>query len=446
MGSHNKTILTDLYQLTMNAAYFYSRKDDVATFDLFIRTLPDDWGYYIANGIEDAIDYATTIEFADDDIAYLRNQGFKEDYLQFLKSFRFKGEIYAVREGTPVFPSEPLVRVTAKRTQAQYIETALLNILSFQTMIATKANRVVNTAGSARVVDFGLRRAHEEDAGLKGARAAYISGAIATSNVKAGKQYNIPIAGTHAHSFIMSFKTELESFRAYVKTFPDSTTLLIDTYDTIQGAHNAAVVAKELEHDGKQLGAVRLDSGNLAKLSKKVREIFDSQGLGYIKIIASSDLNEYKIADLIKQKAPIDLYGVGTELITAKPVAAIPGVYKLVEDTDGPKIKLSQGKETLPGKKQIYRQSDPDGKYCGDIIALEHEKVEGEPLLQPAVKEGKRVRGKPELSETRTYCLDAVSRLPDYLKKVRVKKKYAITLAHDLRSLIKQLTKQYTGE
>ncbi len=444
MADNNKTLLTDLYQLTMNAAYFYNCKDDVATFDLCIRSLPPDWGYYIANGIEDVIDYITSLKFSTDDLTYLKKQSFKADYLEFLKSFRFEGHMYAVREGTPVFPAEPLLRITAKRTQAQFIETAVLNIVNFQTLIATKASRVVNTAHPAGVVDFGLRRAQEEDAGIKGSRATYLAGTRATSNVKAGKLYRIPVAGTHAHSFVMSFASELEAFRAYVQVFPDNPTLLIDTYDTIQGARNAVIVAKEIEQQGKRVGAVRLDSGDLAALAKKVRRIFDSHNLSYIKIFASGDLNEYKIQDLKRRRAPIDAYGVGTELITAKPVAALPGVYKLVEDKDGPKIKLSEEKQTLPGTKQIFRQTDPAGTYHRDILALAEESVDGAPLLQPVVKKGKRIRKKIPLTETRQYCFEAVSKLPDWLKKVSVKRRYPIVLGPALQKLVTSLQQHYT--
>src|SRR3989344_4250608 len=271
----NRALLTDLYQLTMNAGYFANKKNDLATFDLFVRKLPKYWGFFIANGIEDAIDYATNIKFEDDDIEYLKDQRlFSEDYLRVLKDLRFTGEIYVIREGTPVAPNTPLLRITAPRMEAQLLETMLLNTVNFQTMIATKANRVVNAAAPAKVVDFGLRRAQEKDAALKGAR-------------------------------------------------------------------NAAIVGKELEAKGKRLGAVRLDSGDLADLSKQVRTILDQEDLQYVKIFASNDLNEYKIAELKARGAKIDGYGVGTELITAKPTAAIPGVYKLVEDESGGKIKLS---------------------------------------------------------------------------------------------------------
>ena len=267
--TENRAMLTDLYQLTMNAAYLDAGKDDQATFDLFIRKLPKDWGFFIANGIEDAVDQATNIRFTADDISYLREQGiFSERYLAQLQDFRFTGDIFAVREGTPVAANAPLIRVQAPRMQAQLLETLLLNTVNFQTMIATKAGRIVQAAAPAAVVDFGLRRAQGRDAAVEGARAAYIAGAVATSNVLAGKTYGIPISGTQAHSFIMSFPHELDAFRAYVQTFPDRPTLLIDTYDTAQGARNAALVGKELAARGRQLGAVRLDSGDLASLSR----------------------------------------------------------------------------------------------------------------------------------------------------------------------------------
>jgi nicotinate phosphoribosyltransferase len=260
--------------------------------------------------------------------------------------------------------------VKAKRTQSQFLETTLLNTINFQTMIASKASRIVNAARGAKIVEFGLRRAQEEDAAMKGARATYLAGCVATSNVKAGKVYGIPISGTHAHSFVMSFENEIDAFRAYVKTFPNNATLLIDTYDTIEGARNAAIIGKELETKGKKLGSVRLDSGDMTELSKQVRNILDDAGLNYVKIFASNDLNEYKIDEMIKNGARIDAYGVGTEMITAKPIAAISGVYKITEDNNGAKIKLSPGKKTYPGEKQVYRVTGTDGIYQHNVLAL----------------------------------------------------------------------------
>ncbi len=441
----NKTLLTDLYQLTMNAAYFYNSKDDPAVYDLYIRAFPQDWGYLIVNGIEDAIDYVTSIEFSEEDISYLKTQGFENDYLKFLKDLKFDGDMFAVAEGIPVFPQQPIIRVHARRIQAQLVETALLNIINFQTMIASKTSRIVTAAQGSGVIDFGLRRAHECDAGIKGSRAAFIAGAVATSNVLAGKEYNIPIAGTHAHSFIMAFKTELEAFRAYIKIFNEKPSLLIDTYSTLQGARNACIAAGELEARGKKLGSVRLDSGDIAKLSKKVRHIFDEAGFPYIKIIASNDLNEYKIDEFKQKKAPIDLFGVGTELITAKPVAAISGVYKLVQDNGGPKIKLSDDKQTLPGIKQIYRFCGSDNMYKHDSICLDTESMNGQPLLEPVVKNGIRIRQRETAANVRKRCVEAVEKLPSYLKELRVNKNYPVHLSTGIKKMISKLTKEYGG-
>src|SRR3989344_2005395 len=440
----NKTMLTDEYQLTMMASYLDNNIDDKATFDMFIRGLPEDWGYFIANGIEDAIDYATSIKFSKDDIDFLRSQGkYSEDFLDFLRGFRFNGEIYSVKEGEIVFPNQPVLRVTGSRTEAQFLETAILNIINFQTMVASKANRVVNAAGESTVLDFGLRRAQGEDAGMEGARAAYIGGASGTSNVKAGKEYGIPTGGTQAHSYVMSFDDEADAFRAYAKTFPDRSVFLIDTYNTLEGAEKAAIVAKEMEKQGHRLVGVRLDSGDLEMLSKGVRDIFNSQGLGYVKIYASNDLNEYKIEDLVRNGAKIDAFGVGTEMITAKPVSAISGVYKLVEDTAGPKMKFSPGKESNPGKKQIYRISDEKGTFLYDVMALESEKIEGRSLLEKVVENGFRISQRRDLKEIREYALDSVSRLPDSLKQVRVADKYEVRKSEGLTSLIDELGEKY---
>jgi nicotinate phosphoribosyltransferase len=442
-ATENRTMLTDLYQLTMNAGYFAKDKNDKATFDLFIRKLPTDWGFFIANGIEDAIDYATNIGFTEEDIDYLRSQGlFDDNYLAKLKDFKFTGEIYAVKEGTPVASNTPLLRVTGPRMEVQLLETMLLNTINFQTMVATKANRVVQSAGNASVVDFGLRRGQEKDAAMKGARAAFIGGAIATSNVLAGKEYGMPITGTQAHSFVMSFPNELEAFRAYSQVFPNNSTLLIDTYDTIQGAKTAVIVGKELETQGKKLKAVRLDSGDLAELSKQVREILDKANLHYVKILASNDLNEYKIAELRKKGAKIDGYGVGTELITAKPVSAISGVYKLVEDESGAKIKLSIGKQTYPGKKQVYRILEEDGTYQKDVLALDEEHVNGIPLLERMVEHGKRIIPRRELKEIRAYCLEQMAKMPEHAKRL-VANPYEMTASIRLKELSDKLIKNY---
>ncbi len=440
-------LLTDLYQLTMNAAYLVDGKsDEEATFEMFIRSLPPDWGYFVAAGVEEAIDYACGVRFTDKDVEYLQGLGlFTDDYLDYLRHFRFEGEIMAINEGTPFTAESPILRVTAKRPQAQLLETALLNAVNFQTLIASKASRVVNAAVGAGVVDFGLRRAQGFDAGVKGARAAYLAGAIATSNVEAARAYRIPPSGTMAHSFVMGFREEVDAFRGYAMAFPKNSTFLIDTYDSLEGARKAATVAKEMEAGGNKLFAVRLDSGNMEGLSKEIRHILDDAGLNYVKIVVSSDLNESKIDGYTRQGSPVDFYGVGTELITGKPVAALPGVYKLVEDNLGPRIKLSDSKRTYPGKKQVFRIYGRDGEYLHDILTLEGEESEGTPLLELSVKGGRRVREKPSLTEARANCLEAVGRLPARVKTVRVTEPYELKISKGLEIVTGELTRRYSS-
>ena len=445
--SQPRALLTDLYELTMNAAYIDNGKaDEIATFEMFIRSLQPDWGYFIAVGVEEAVDYACNLRFTDDDIMYLQGLGlFNDEYFDYLRHFRFEGEIKSIREGTPFTAGSPVLTVTAKRPQAQLLETSLLNIINFQTLIASKASRVVNAANGAKVVDFGLRRAQGFDAGMKGARATYIAGVVATSNVEAAKIYGIPPSGTMSHSFVMGFPEEIESFRAYSHTFPRDSTLLIDTYDTLDGARRAIVVAKEMEKLGRRLSAVRLDSGNMEGLAKRVRNILDEAGFSYVKIVLSSDLNEYKIDEYRRDGVPVDFYGVGTEMITAKPVASLPGVYKLVEDNYGPRIKLSEGKLTYPGRKQVYRVEGSKGEYVHDVLELEGEPVSGIPLLKPVVKHGKRIHGELSLSEIRDYCLDCVARLPERVKRVKVIEPYELRVSQKLNTLKDDLRRQYSN-
>lgn len=442
----NMAMLTDLYQLTMNASYTHHNRNEKVTFDLFYRKLPENRSYMLAAGLEQVLHYLENLSFTGEDIEYLRSQNlFTEDFLETLKDFKFTGDVYAVTEGNPVFPSEPIIRITAPRVEAQLVETFLLNTINFQTMIASKASRVVEAAEGRGIADFGLRRAHGSDAGIKASRACYIAGCVGTSNVLAGKHYGIPIIGTMAHAYVMSFDSELDAFRAYSSTFKDKSVLLIDTYDTIQGAKNAVIVAKELEKEGYRLKGVRLDSGDLCELSKEVRKIFDDAGLAYVKINASNDLNEYKIKKLIQEGAQIDSFGVGTEMVTSKDAPAISGVYKLVEDADKegnpiPRIKLSEGKITLPGKKQVYRLYDSNGKCLKDIIALEGEEVEGEPLLAKVMEKGKICYNLPELNEIRSYALQNVQNIPEDVKSGA---EYKVELSARLKKLVQELTEKY---
>ncbi len=368
-------LITDLYELTMAAAYFENGLHHRAIFELFTRRLSRHRAYLIVAGLEQALDYLSSLRFSDAHIDYLREHpSFKKvsrEFFQYLAEFRFTGDVWAMPEGTAAFGMEPMLRITAPIIEAQIVETFLLSTINFQTMIASKAARIVTAAGSRGVVEFGTRRAHGTEAGLLAARAAFICGCVGTSNVEAGHLFGIPTFGTLAHSFVMSFENEDEAFRAFLKVFPESATVLVDTYDTI-----AAV--KRLARDfGPSIPAVRLDSGDLLWLSKEVRRILDDAGMSGTKIFASGDLNEYKIADLISRGAEIDSFGVGTELATSYDAPAISGVYKLAAiEMNGQlsmRIKLSHEKETYPGPKQVWRFSDQAGKYTHDLIALADE-------------------------------------------------------------------------
>jgi nicotinate phosphoribosyltransferase len=368
-------LITDLYELTMAAAYFENGLHHRAIFELFTRRLPRHRAYLIVAGLEQALDYLSTFRLSAAQIDYLREHpSFKKvsrEFFQYLAEFRFTGHVWAMPEGTVAFGMEPMLRITAPIIEAQIVETILLSTMNFQTMVASKAARIVTAAGSRDVVEFGTRRAHGTEAGLLAARAAFIGGCVGTSNVEAGHLFGIPTFGTLAHSFVMSFEDEDEAFRAFLKVFPETATVLVDTYDTI-----AAV--KRLARDfGPSIPAVRLDSGDLLDLSKEVRRILDDAGMSGTKIFASGDLNEHKIADLISGGAEIDSFGVGTELATSYDAPALSGVYKLAAlEKNGQlsmRIKLSHEKETYPGPKQVWRFSDEAGKYSHDVIALADE-------------------------------------------------------------------------
>lgn len=467
------TLLTDLYQLTMMQGYYeagYSHKKVV--FDLYYRQNPSEGAYSIACGLEQAIEYIKNLSFSEDDISYLRSMGlFKESFLEFLRKFTFTGDIHAVPEGTVVFPNEPLVRVTASIMQAQLVETALLNIINHQSLIATKAARIKWSAQGDKIMEFGLRRAQGPDAGIYGTRAAIIGGCDATSNVLAGKLFNIPVSGTHAHSWVMSFPDELTAFREYVKVFPDRAMLLVDTYSTLEsGVKNAITVFKEMEQNGiptNNIG-IRLDSGDLAYLSKKAREMLDNAGFKQAVICASSDLDENLVSQLKLQGAKITLWGIGTRLITSKDCPAFGGVYKLSaeEDDNGimqPKIKISENtaKVTNPGIKKIVRLYDKaTGKIKADLIALDEEVIdENKPLkifdpnatwknmilepgkyytrdlLKPIFINGECVYESPKVMDIRSYCEQELSTLWDEHKRLTSPQSMYIDLSEKLYDL-----------
>ncbi|MBI3926978.1 MAG: nicotinate phosphoribosyltransferase [Armatimonadetes bacterium] len=379
MQDDRLALLTDFYQITMLAGYFEAGKaNQRSQFELYFRRLPFEGGYCIAGGLEPALRYLKTCRFEPEEIQYLRGLGiFSQQFLEWLGQFRFRGDVWAIPEGHLVFAHEPLLRVEAALPEAQLVESALLNIMNFQTLVTTKAARMYVTSGNGSILEFGLRRAQGINGALAASRAAYLGGCVGTSNTLAGKTFGIPVKGTMAHSWVMSFPTELEAFRAYARTYPDSCLLLVDTYDTLaSGVPNAIRVGLELARQGHRLAGIRLDSGDLAHLSKEARRMMDEAGLTDAKIVASSDLDEHIIDSLRSQDARIDVWGVGTNLVTCKDEPALGGVYKLVAaEKEGrlePRIKVSSNpaKTTIPGAKQVWRAYAADGLIQGDVLAL----------------------------------------------------------------------------
>jgi len=475
MSERNLTLLTDFYELTMMQGYYKNKTNDTVIFDAFYRENPSGSGYAICAGLDQVINYIKNLHFEEDDIEYLRSlKIFGEDFLSYLKNFTFTGDIYAIPEGTVVFPMEPLVKVIAPIMEAQLVETAILNLINHQSLIATKASRVVYAAKGEPVMEFGLRRAQGPDAGTLGARAAVIGGCIGTSNVLCAKLFQVPALGTHAHSWIMSFDDELTAFRIYADLYPQNATLLVDTYDTIRsGLPNAIKVFEELRESGKMPNkyGIRLDSGDLAYLSKKARRMLDAAGFTDAGITASSDLDEYLIDSLKTQGAAINSWGVGTNLITSKDCPAFGGVYKLAaikkNGTFIPKIKLSenQWKITNPGNKTIYRVYDKEsGKIKADLIALVGEQyMEENPLLLfdpmatwkktylransytlrellvPIFKAGTCVYTSPSVMEIRDYCTKELDTLWDETKRLVNPHDVYVDLSNELFHLKHQL-------
>jgi len=467
MSTQNLTLLTDLYQLTMMQGYFKANNKNVAVFDAFYRSTPSKGGYAIFAGLEQVIEYIENLKFDEDYITYLRSlEIFDEDFLEYLANFRFSGDIYALPEGTVMFPREPMVKVIAPIMEAQLIETALLNIINHQSLIATKAARVCYAAHGDGVMEFGLRRAQGPDAGIYGARAAIIGGCQATSNVLTGQLFNIPIGGTHAHSWVMSFPDELSAFRAYADVFPTNCLLLVDTYDTLgSGVPNAITVFKELRAKGYEPKGIRLDSGDLAFLSRQARRMLDDAGFPDAKICASGDLDEEVIWDLKAQGAAIDIWGVGTKMITSMDNPALGGVYKLAaEESDGkfvPRIKISENpvKVTNPGVKQLYRFYDrKTGKALADMIALEDEDYSsGEPieifdpentwkrmtlceydlrkLLVPVFENGELVYELPSLSDIAAYAHKELESFWEEYRRLTRPHRYKVDLSQKLYDL-----------
>ena len=441
-------LFVDYYQLTMGQADFNADHNSIITANYYVRKIPQGQ-YLIAAGLEQVVHYILNLHFTDATLDWLEERGdLSADYLASLRDFRFDGSVFAVPEGTPVFPNEPIINVTGRSRDVQLFETYLLCVMNFQTLIATKAARIVQAARGRPVFDFGARRAHGRDAGILAARASFIGGASGTSLVLAGCYFNIPYVGTMAHKFISERPSELAAFRDYAAAFPNNTTLLIDTYDTLEGARNACIVAKEMAARGTRLRAVRLDSGDLLTLSKQVRRILDAEGLDYVQIIASHDLDEFQIDTLLSNDAPLDSFGVGTRLATGANFnswtgeggpSALGGVYKLVESDGRPVGKQSldePSKATIPGKKQVHRLTDTAGNYTKDRVTLWDEDIsEGQPLLVPVIADGELVFDFPTLQDIQARATAELEKLPISHKGLREAVPYLVELNPILRSL-----------
>jgi nicotinate phosphoribosyltransferase len=440
----DKALLVDLYELTMGAAYFDLGMDFQASFELFVRQLPANRSFLLAAGVEDSLDYLASLHFSEEDIRFLRSlpamRTISPGFFDYLRHFRFTGDVEAVDEGEVVFGEEPVLQVTAPVVEAQIAETFLLSVVNFETLVASKAARVYHAARGKGVLEFGTRRAQGPEAGLRAARAAFIGGCVATSNVLAGALYGIPLAGTAAHSWTQAFSSERESFVALLRIFPESAILLIDTYDALAGAATAASLP------GKVPG-VRLDSGDLLEKSRQVREILDQHGHGETKIVATGDLNEFKVDALVSAGAPIDFFGVGTELATSRDLPALNVVYKMVETAhDGAvefKTKFSEDKEYYPGRKQVFRVTGERG-FEYDLIATRGEKcLDARPLLKPAMRDGKRQFPTPPIAEIRERALRNLSGLPARIHALDGQAEYPVRKSAGLERLRTEVRAQY---
>lgn len=451
MTRPGELVFTDLYELTMAAAYDHAGKTGRATFDLFVRSLPEPRNFLVAAGLAEALDHLEALHVTDTELEHLRTLEWVDDgFLELLADLRFTGEVSAVPEGEVVFGGEPILRVTAPLIEAQVVETRLLNLVASQTMIASKAARIAIACGDRRFVEFGSRRTHGGDAGMQAARSSWIGGAAGTSLVSAGVAYDLPLSGTMAHSFIMSFDDEADAYRAFARRFPDGAVLLIDTYDTQEGARLAVRVAHELADEGVRIGGVRLDSGDLARLAKSVRNILDDGGLQHVSIFASGDLDEYRITEILATGAPIEAFGVGTQLGTSADAPSLGAVYKLVNDESGPKIKLSEDKVTLPGVKQVWRVSD-DVSDRYDVLALEGEDIavpdgcRSRPLLEPVMSAGHRTRPDPGLDAAQQRCRDSVAALPNRMRSLQQRERpFEVRRSDRLQELVGTLTRAHS--
>ena len=436
MDASTSPLLTDLYQLNMIQAYLDHGETKTAVFEFFVRKLPAQRGFLIAAGLEQALDFLEALRFSPEELDWLKSTNrFGSDLLDWLAAFRFTGDVHAMPEGRVFFANEPILRVTAPIPQAQLVETRLINILHFQTLIAAKAARMVLAAPGKLLVDFGLRRAHGAEAGLMAARASYIAGFAGTATMLAEPMFGIPIYGTVAHSFIEAYDSEAQAFESFARSRPQNLTLLIDTYDTEAGARKTVALAPKLAARGIKIRAVRLDSGDLIPLAKIVRKILDDGGLKDVSIFASGGLDEDYLKEMLGAGAPIDGFGLGTSLTTSFDLPALDCAYKLQEYAGLARRKRSTGKATWPGRKQVWRRYDAEGRMAGDVMSLESDAHDGEPLLEQVMKDGRRTGPKPTLAEIRARAARELQRLPQPLRELRPAATYPVEVADALVKL-----------
>lgn len=444
--SEHEALCTDLYQLTMLSAYFDRGMEETAVFEFFVRRLPENRNFLVAAGLEQLVEYLEGLRFTADDLAWLESTGrFKPAILDRLAALRFAGNVDALPEGTVFFADEPVVRVTAPLPQAQLIETRLINLVHFQTLIASKAARCVLAARGRTLVDFGLRRAHGAEAGILASRAAYLAGFHGTATVAGGRHFGIPLFGTMAHSFIQAHESEGDAFRHFVECFPDSNTLLIDTFDTLRAARHVVDLARELRPRGARIQAVRIDSGDLAEITRSVRHVLDEGGCRDTEIFLSGSLDERIIAELLENDVPADGFGVGTSLDVSADAPALDCAYKLQEYAGQPTRKRSSGKMTWPGRKQVVRHRDEHGILLGDEIVLEDDPVPGERLLVPVMRAGRRLAGLPTLHQARERARREIERLPALARSLTSQFCIAVDIAPAIAALARALDQAEAG-
>jgi nicotinate phosphoribosyltransferase len=440
MMPSSSPLTTDLYELNMIQVYLDQADDGEAVFEFFVRRLPARRSFLLAAGLADALDYLETLHFSSAQIDWLRSTGrFRDNLLNYLAGFRFTGDVHAIPEGSVCFPNEPLIRITAPLPQAQLVETRLINILHFQTLIASKAARMVLAAPGKILSDFGLRTAHGEEAGLFSARASYIAGFAGAANVLAGAHYGIPIVGTMAHSFVQVHDDEMQAFENFARARPEGVILLIDTYDTEQGARKVVELAPRLLADGVAIRGVRIDSGDLAVMATKVRAILDAGGLKDTIILVSGGINEDVLQTMIKAEVPINGFGIGVNLDASIDAPSLDCAYKLQEYAGRPKRKLSEGKATWPGRKQVWRAYDGDGRMRGDVLSLESDTQAGEPLIVPVMRSGQRIAPSPTLAQIRERAARDLARLPEPLRRLEPGASYPVNVAAALTALAAEI-------